>query len=135
MTRQELKKEALQRMCTIGIYEPTVKQFEQDDLVSMSQPPVGACFWLDEKQQERVKRFEEKYNALVYHVIKSYLEDMEMDCYLYVSSNKEEWEYDHEDLKDNIALCYVENITEPVFSEFGSIGFKRTIAHGLVRTA
>lgn len=135
MLRKELKEEALKRMRSIGIYEDTVKQFEKDDLVSMSLPPVGACFWLDDDQLERVKEFEEKYNALVYHVIRSAIDDTVIDCYLYVSNHEEEWEMDNEELKNGYAFCYADNLNYPDCSEFGSIGFQRTIAHGLLRTA
>lgn len=133
--KDKLKKEAISRMKKIGIYKPIIEQFEKDDIVSESALPFGACFWLSDEQKERVKEFEDKHNCLVYHVIQSFVEDMKMECYLYVSPYEEEWEMDNEDLNHNIALCYVNNLDEPYFSEFGSIGFKLSIAKGLIRTA
>jgi len=84
----------------------------------------GILFWLDDEQQEMVKIFEEKYNAVVYHVIHNYTKFGELYSLLYVSQHEQEWDYDRDDIKHNIALSYVVNINEESFSEFGSIGIK-----------
>ena len=117
-----------------GIYAPIRKQFEKEDLVSESSPPLGACYWLDEAQRKRVAEFEEQNNALVYHVIHSYTSIGEMESYLYVSDYPEEWERDREDIKDGQQLVYVFNHDMPDCSEFGSIGVALTPAAGLRRT-
>ena len=80
-----------------------------------------------------VKRFEEKYNAVVYHVIHNYTEFGELYSLLYVSQHENEWDYDKDDIRDNIALCYVVNKDEENFSEFGSIGIKPQFG-GVIRT-
>ena len=123
VTREEKKTEALARMKLWGIYAPIRKQFEKEDLVSESAPPLGACYWLDETQRKRVAEFEEKNNALVYHV-----------SYLYVSDYPEEWPMDREDLSAGQQLVYVFNHDMPDCSEFGSIGVALTPAAGLRRT-
>ena len=86
-----------------------------------------------ENEQEFVKEFEEKYNAIVYHIIHNYTEFGELYSLLFVSQHKEEWDWDNEDIKNNIAMVYVKNIDEDAFSEFGSIGIKSQFG-GLVRT-
>lgn len=134
MNKDLMKNEAVKRMNKLGLYEPTVEQFDKQDIVSMSTPPLGACYWVDDDQKARIKKFEEKYNGLVYHVIRNGIDDMLMDCYLYVSNNEEEWKTDNNDIKDGYVFCYVDNLNYPEFSEFGTIGVKRTIAHGLNRT-
>ena len=134
VTRKEKKAEALVRMKLWGIYAPIRKQFEKEDLVSESAPPLGACYWLDEAQRKRVAEFEEQNNALVYHVIHSYTSIGEMESYLYVSDYPEEWERDREDIKDGQQLVYVFNHDMPDCSEFGSIGVALTPAAGLRRT-
>lgn len=134
ISRERKKEEALARMKIIGIFNGTVRQFRKDDLVSQSLPPVGACYWIEGEQLERVKAFEEKYNALVYFVIHSYTEFGEMDSYLYVSDYEEEWETDRCDLECGQTLAYVYNYDMPDCSEFGSIGFAVTPAAGLRRT-
>lgn len=126
------REEAIKRMRAWGIYPETVKQF-RSGLLSESQPPVGACFWVEGEQLERVKKFEKENNVLVYFVIHSYTNMGEMESYLYVSDEEEEWEYDWEDLRSGTQLVYVYNHDMPEFSEFGSIGIKRTAAAGLKR--
>ena len=107
MTRDEKKSEAISRMKLWGIYAPIVKQFEEDGLVSESAPPLGACYWLDEAQMARVREFEERNNALVYHVIHSFTTIGEMESFLYVSDYPEEWERDRADIKDGQQLSLI----------------------------
>lgn len=99
ISRKEKKIEAVTRMKMWGIFSQIVEQFEKEDLVSTSEPPFGACYWLDEAQQKRVKEFEERNNALVYHVIRSFTTIGEMESYLYVSDYQEEWEQDRADIQ------------------------------------
>lgn len=134
ISREEKKTEAIARMKLWGIYAPIRKQFEKEDLVSESAPPLGACFWLNEAQLEQVRKFEERNNALVYHVIHSYTSFGELESYLYVSDYPEEWEMDREDIGNGQQLVYVLNKDMPDCSEFGSIGIALTGAAGLRRT-
>jgi hypothetical protein len=127
MTRTELKNEAIKR-CEIlkgkGAFKQSVNQFIKSDKVSVSEPPFGAFYWLNEEEQKQVEDFEKQYNSLVYMVIRSFTEFGTLDSYLYVSQYKEEWEQDLQDLKEGCPLCYVYNKDCPEFSEFGSIGFE-----------
>ena len=127
MTRAELKNEAIKR-CEIlkekGAFKQSVNQFIKSDKVSVSEPPFGAFYWLNEEEQKQVEDFEKQYNSLVYMVIRSFTEFGTLDAYLYVSQYKEEWEQDLQDLKEGCPLCYVYNKDCPEFSEFGSIGFE-----------
>lgn len=134
ISREEKKIEAIARMKAWGIYAPIIKQFEKEDLVSESAPPLGACFWLNEEQLAQVREFEEKNNALVYHVIHSYTNIGEMESYLYVSDYPEEWEMDRQDIGEGSQLVYIVNKDAPDCSEFGSIGIALTAAAGLRRT-
>ena len=128
----EQKQEALQRMKKLDIYFQAIKEFEKENIINKSEHG-GMLYWLDEKEQEFVKEFEEKYNAIVYHIIHNYTEFGELYSLLFVSQHKEEWDWDNEDIKNNIAMVYVKNIDEDAFSEFGSIGIKSQFG-GLVRT-
>lgn len=134
ISREEKKIEAIARMKAWGIFAPIIKQFEKEDLVSESAPPLGACFWLNEEQLARVREFEEQNNALVYHVIHSYTNIGEMESYLFVSDYPEEWEMDRQDIGEGSQLVYVVNKDAPDCSEFGSIGIALTAAAGLRRT-
>jgi hypothetical protein len=131
---EKKKAEALERMKLWGIYPPIIKQFQEEGLVSESAPPLGACFWLNDEQKERVSQFEVENNALVYHVIHSYTNMGEMENYLFVSDYSEEWPMDREDLAAGQQLAYVFNKDMPDCSELGAIGIERTPAEGLRRT-
>lgn len=126
------KQEAIERMKMLKIYTQAIKEFEKENVINVSEHD-GILFWLDDEQQEMIKRFEEKYNAVVYHVIHNYTEFGELYSLLYVSQHENEWEYDKDDIKHDIALCYVVNKDEENFSEFGSIGIKPQFG-GVIRT-
>lgn len=128
------KEEAIKRMRAMKLFNPVIKQFEKEGLVNQSEPPFGACYWLDDEQKARVKEFEEKRNALVYHVIRSFTNFGTIESYLYISDYEEDWVYDREDLKESRQLCYGYNVDMPDCSEFGTIGIALTVAGGLKRT-
>lgn len=129
----EKKEEAIKRMKKWGIYEDIVTHFEEEDKISESAPPFGACFWIEGEQLKRIREFEKEYNALVYHVIHSYTNLGEMESYLYVSDYENEWEDDRNQIKHGRQMVYVYNHTMPDCSEFGYIEIKRTPARGLTR--
>lgn len=128
------KKEAVKRMKALGIFGPTIKQFEKENLLSQSEPPMGACYWVEGEQLARVREFEKENNALVYHIIHNWTNIGELENYLYVSDYEEEWEMDNEDIKNGTVLAYVYNKSMPDCSEFGTIGVALTPAAGLKRT-
>ena len=54
ITREEKKAEAIRRMKMLEIFPETIRQFEKENLISVSEPPFGAFYWADEEQQEVV---------------------------------------------------------------------------------
>ena len=134
ISMEDKKNEAIERMKKLKIFPETRMQFERDDLISESSGPMGACYWLDDEQLARVRKFEEENNALVYHVIHSYTNIGELENYLFVGDNSEEWGMDREDIKNDSVFAYVFNKDMPDCSEFGTIGIQLTIAAGLRRT-
>lgn len=134
ISREEKKAEAIARMKALGVFPETIKQFDKEDYVSISEPPVGAFFWVEGDDLKRIREFEEDYNALVFVVIRSYTNIGKMDSYLFVSDYHEEWPMDREDIKNNEVLAYVYNHDAPDCSEIGHIGVARTLAAGLRRT-
>ena len=133
ISREAKKAEAVQRMKMMDIFSETIKQFETKDLVSISEPPVGAFFGIDDEMKKMVQQFEKEYNTLVYMVIRSYTTIGRMDSFLFIGDQAEEWEMEHEDIENGIVFAYVKNYDAPDCSEFGSIGFRKTIAGGLIR--
>lgn len=132
VSMENKKKEAIRRMEVLDIYVETINQFETEDLVSYSEAPLGANFWLNKEQREIVKKFEEEYNALVYFIVRTETEFGTLDSFLYVSDHEDEWEMDNEDLEYGYVVAYVYSYDAPEFSEFGSIQVKSRFG-GLVR--
>lgn len=133
MTREMKKAEALERMKMLKLHSNVINEFQNQDKVNLSEYG-GFLYWLNDDQKKRVAEFEKKYDALVYHVIRSITEFGELLSYLYVSDSEEEWEMDREDLTNGTALVYVENLNDKWCSEFGSIGIQPSLG-GLLRTA
>ena len=134
MTREEKKIEAIARMKTLGIMEDAINQFDKED--KLMQSIEGFMYWIDEDTENdifaKVKEFEKEYDAVVYYVITTNTEFGLLYSFLYVGNEKEEWEYDREDIADGYCMSYVYNATEPMFSEFGTIAVKERFG-GLVR--
>lgn len=135
VSREEKKAEAIKRMKKMGVFKPTIKQFEKDDLVSVSEPPFGAFYWLNDEEKKMVQEFEEEHNALVYMVVRSFTTLGKIDSLLYVSDYPEDWDYDMNDLEDHYVMAYVVNHDMPDCSEMGSICWKLAVGGGIVRTA
>lgn len=84
--------------------------------------------------EERIKKLEEEYGILVYHAYFYHASYGDiLDC-LYISSDPDCFEDTLEDSKDEIASIYAFNLTEPMFSEFGS-GAYRPCNGGISKTA
>ena len=135
ITREEKKAEAIKRMKMLEIFPETVRQFEKQNLVSISEPPLGAFYWCDEEQQKIINQIEEEYNLLVYMGIMSYTEFGQMLSLLYVSDHKDEWDDDNLNLLNGEAMTYTHNFDAEDCSKFSYIMFKKTPAAGLQRTA
>lgn len=134
-SKEAKKAEAVKRLKSTGLFYQAVEQFEKENLVNISEPPMGGLYWTDgDPVASVIKVFEANNNALVYHVIRSFTTLGQMDCLMYVSDYPEEWPMDTVDMKDNCTLAYIYDYDEPLFSEFGTIGYELLSSGGLKRT-
>lgn len=133
ISMEEKKVEAVKRMKALKLFSEVIKQFERDGLINISEPPLGAHFWLDNEDKKRVADFEKQHNALVFTGIRSFTNIGKMDSFFFVSDYKDEWPQDWEDLTEQSAVVWVFNHDMPDCSEIGSIGFEPTPAAGLRR--
>ena len=129
--KEKMKKEAIDRMHILKLHSNVIKEFSNNGKLNLSLN--AELYYLNDKQLARVQEFEQKYNALVYHVIQNHTQFGELLSFLYVSQHTEEWEYDRRDLKYNCPLVYVANLTDETCSEFGSIGIQPCVG-GVIRT-
>ena len=122
VTYEQKKNEAINRMQSLKMSRYCISAFRKGKPWQSENGGILYEIENDKELQEVVKKFEEDYNGLVYHIIFNRTEFG--DCYslLYVSNNPEEWQYDNEDLKDGYAYAYVWNKDDDNCSEFGTIG-------------
>ena len=128
------KVEAIFRMKELGVFDETIRQFEALNKISLSEPPFGALYWIEGEDLERVKKFEQEYNVLVFIIIRNFTASGVMDSYLFVSDYPEEWSDDRKLLREGETTAYVYNHAAPCCSEMGHIGIARTVTAGLRRT-
>lgn len=133
VSRKIKKTEAIKRMRKLGLFKPCVDTFKHYDEVQVSEIDFMCSAMTSNKElTAKVKEFENEYNALVYHVIRTSTQFGELYNFLYVSDYEEEWKMDNEDIKDNYTMSYVWNKTDKWCSEFGTIKVKQRCG-GLVR--
>ena len=137
-TAAERKQEAIKRLYMLNLHPNVLRDFKQgtlnrSDRGQFGPLTIGALFWLSDKEQEKVKEIEEEYGITVYHLTHERMVFGELYDLLYVSSHKDEWERDRQDLKDGTPCVYVLNMDDPLSSEFGDIGI-RSVGGGLIRT-
>lgn len=132
---EKMVAEAVKRLKSVDYYDESIKEFEKSGHVMINEPPFGAHYFAhDNKElQEKIDNLEADGN-LVYAVVHSFTDFGEMDSILFVSKYEEEWNHDRKDLENGIAFTCTVNWDIPWCSEFGSIGFKKTLAGGLMRT-
>lgn len=132
-TKEQMKQEALARMKLLKLYSVLLEDFE-DRKISYSEGEIGRLYRVKRKVEEVVQKFENRTGYLVYHVINNDTSIGHMLTLLYVSTEMDEWAADKQDLQEGCPLAYVENLTYPDCSEFGSVGVK-PFNGGVVRTA
>ena len=131
MNKEERFIEAIERMKMLKLDKSCIKAFTKGKV--WESEGYGALYEVNQKEQELIDNFEKNHpNCLVYHMIHNIFEFGECYSMLYVSSDKEEWEQDKQDIKDGYTFAWVENVDLDWCSEFGSIAIKPSFG-GLVR--
>lgn len=133
-TKEQMKQEALARMKLLGLQYNVVRDFEAKEKIYYSLGTLGLLYLAFGGVVEVVQKFENQTGYLVYHVIDNDTNLGHMLTLLYVSTEIDEWSADKQDLREGCPLAYVENMTYPDCSEFGSVGV-RPVNGGVVRTA
>ena len=135
VTREMQMEEAVERMKYLGILPQAINAFKKGHVWN-SEYNMGILYDTDERTKEQIKKFEEKFNAVVYHTIHNRMnvsgDEYDMTSFLYVSRHPSEWEFDRNDLTTGRPIVYVANNTIPEYSGIGGIGIFPT-AGGLGR--
>lgn len=131
MNKEERFIEAIERMKLLKLDNSCIEAFAKGKV--WESEGYGALYEVNQKEQELIDNFEKNHpNCLVYHMIHNIFEFGECYSMLYVSSDKEEWERDKQDIKDGYTFAWVENVDLDWCSEFGSIAIKPSFG-GLIR--
>ena len=134
-TKKEMHAEALLRMRLLKLSDETIKAFEEDNQVmvsdqfSMGRDPDGddgtdeigardiyltyqGVVWSlytsspTEERLQLVKEAEKEFNVLVYHIHRCQInEEMILFAFLVISKNKDEWEYAREMTEEGLLEC------------------------------
>lgn len=131
-TMEQMKAEAIRRMDWWKLHPNVARDFEEGKLNASEH--MGALFWLDDEDKKLVDDWAKETGNLPYHVIKSYLEDMELLTVLFVEPDRSEWSRNKDDAKYLIQFSYVINKSCPMFSEYGSVGLRPCFG-GVVRVS
>ena len=125
--KEELKKEALRRMSALKLlnngFDSPVGDFKLREKPWKSEYH-GILYYLDEKELKIVKEVEKKYskyNMKVYHCYKAHTNYGEILFMLYVSDDEKSPYVFDRNLKNNVIYLYAYNMSEPAFSEFGTM--------------
>lgn len=130
MSREAMKDEALERMELLGLPPYAKAAFKVDDYLTLSDISDKVCQsrvdGVPEDIKKAIKEFEEKFGALIFHVIHTkgiYVGFEYYDC-LSVSPYESDWDYERdlmEDRGDTWAMSYSINVTKPEYTESGTI--------------
>lgn len=121
----DMKQEAISRMKMLGLNGRCIQAFKaKKQSVWLSCGPFGGLYEADDKLKNMIKNVENEHNIMVYAVIENQIYGMKVYSMLCVTSYKEDWEMDREDIKDGYVFCYALNVDQPEFSEMGSIVVK-----------
>lgn len=132
VTHEEQVAEAVKRMRSVRLHRNVISEFKSEGKLNLSE--CGILYWLDPSQQEYVEAFEKESGCVVYHVIHDMTSIGELLTMLFVSPEVEEWERDEAELMAGTPFAYVENLSDPFCSEYGTVMVHPCIG-GLVRTA
>ena len=106
-----------------------------DGIYTIYESPFGTKLLADihEPTIQKVKDFEERYETLVYLIIRSYTEAGVIDSLFYVSQYADEWWRDRDDLEAGFPVVYAMNHSDDMLSEFGIIMIYKTKEGNLLR--
>ena len=107
MQIEEVRKEAIKRMKLLELKDEVIHEFKDNNILYVSNLG-GNLAITDIEQKQLIRELEEDKNILIYHLIHQTTQNRDVIYCLFIDTNKENWEADKEDLKNQFALtiCY-----------------------------
>ena len=124
--KQTQKAESIKRMQLLDLPDEIIEDFTQAKRVCKLDT-YGSFYALTDEEEVFITQFEQQRNAVVYFVLESYTYNYKMLNFFYVCNYMDEWAQDQFDLEHGKAICYVQNLDIPEFSDVGKIYFRHTL--------
>lgn len=116
------KKKAIEIMKKMDIYKPYIRGFEESNKICFFEQYGG--YWAEQEPAlyEKIKKFEKKYDCIVYAVTHELTEFGELFDFLIVTDDPDDWDdIVYSEGNRHMVYAYVWNNTDDFCSEFGSI--------------
>lgn len=127
------KEEASTRLKLLDVPVRIRRDFERFGRIWLCSSPLGSYSDLSDALKEEIEKFEKKYDATVFMVVRAFSRAGLLDSLLYVGKYEEEWEEEKLDINDGYIMTYTINWDHDFCSEFGSIAYHRLNDGGIVR--
>lgn len=120
----DMKREALDRMATLGLGDDVQADFENHNIVSTSSDIFDTPVWASHKEKAIIEAYENEWDHLVYHAIDAPSPTRNRLILLFVSNYKTDWIAEREDLKNRTIMAYVVNLDHEECSKFEFVRVK-----------
>lgn len=136
MERQAKKDKAIELMKQLGIYEPYIDGFKDEDKVCFFEMYGGFRVYQEPEIEAKMREIEREYKCVVYAITHEFTVFGELYDFLIVPNHKDDWDniIFRQSKIEHIVFAYVWNKSEDLYSEFGSIGVK-SFGGGIRRVA
>lgn len=126
MERQVKKDKAIELMKQLGIYEPYVDGFKDEDKVCFFEGFGGFWVYQEPEIEAKMREIEREYKCVVYAITHEFTDFGELYDFLIVPNHKDDWDnlIFRQSKAEHIVFAYVLNKSEDLYSEFGSISVK-----------
>ncbi len=120
--KERMKEEAIRRLKMLRVHPNVIRDFVEENKLNYSEN--GILFWVDNNREwaDRVSKWQEKSECMVYHVIYNRTKSGEFLTLLFVSKYEEDWEIETKGLKEGFPEAYVINLDDDFCSEMGTVG-------------
>lgn len=119
MSKKKQKDEAIKRLKKMDLKSVILESFQDNGKLLCSN--YGEIKEVPVNILKQIRRWEEQFGGLAFHVIYSELYGFKIYSALSVSKYPEDWLYENAALDDKWPIAYTINLTEPDFSESGQI--------------
>lgn len=121
ITRTEQRTEAANRMAMLGLWNSSIRIFQDYHMVPKFKDNDWSYVATDDLSQRFIDEFEQEYGALVYAVVPT-CEEFPKKALLFISKDDTVWDSEKARIESsNVVRVYVPDLKQPENSTFGYI--------------